>query len=120
LESVSLQKPLRDDLYFYGANLRGKILSIDLIPGDIAGIFVRKEGQALVMDGRLLLFIIYRKEYKYEFGDDGDWEYDDGYNYEVVVTEYFTLLNFDPITLEDGTIITVNDIGPECVLKMTA
>lgn len=124
LESVSLQKPLRDDLYFYGTNLRGKILSIDLIPGGITGIFVGKEGQALVMDGRRLLFMSYSKEYKYEYklkyGDEGYGVYEDDDEYEVVITEYFILLDFDQITLKDGTTITINDIGPQCVLKISA
>jgi hypothetical protein len=110
LENIALRKPLRDDLYFYGARLGDTVSSIALTPlGGIVGLFTAGGGQPLVMDGRWLMFKTYRKEYKY--GDD---------EYEIVVSEYFALLDFDPIMLEDGTVITVNDIGPECVLKMAA
>jgi hypothetical protein len=107
LERIAFRKPLRDDLYFYGTNLRGVNLSLKLTPmGDIVELYVEGD-QELVMDGRRLLFSGYEKNYDYD-------------EEEYKVTEYFTLLDFDPITLEDGTVITINNIGPECFLKMTA
>jgi hypothetical protein len=102
LNRVMLNKPLKYDLYFGDTKLDSKISTIELAP--LGGIVYLSsdDGQSHVIDGQSFVF----KSYRYTYEDD-------------IQTTYYIVLDFDQIVLGDGTTITINDLGPYCVLKIT-
>jgi hypothetical protein len=107
LSGVIISKPLKYDLYLGDTKLDSKIAVVDLTPMGGIVYMASDDGQSHVIDGQSFVFSSY--ELKYERYDE----------YNDILTTYYIVLDFDQIVLGDGTTITINDIGPYCVLKIT-
>jgi hypothetical protein len=101
LGGIIISKPLKYDLYLDGSKL-DKISVVDLTPMGTIVYLASDNGQSHVVDGQRFIF----QSYQYRYEEDRD-------------TIYYIILDFDQIVLGDGTTITINDIGPKCVLKTT-